>query len=64
MLRRKELPACFCQLGLSRPYRGCSLAGVHGWSGRAGVKALEALQAWSQSVGPPGELNGSVKRSS
>lgn len=35
---------------------------MHGWSGRAGLKALEALQAWSQSVDPPSELNGSVKR--
>ena len=35
---------------------------MHGWSGRAGLKALEALQAWSQSVDPPGELKGSVRR--
>ena len=35
---------------------------MHGWSGRAGLKALDALQTRSQSVDPPGELNVSVER--
>ena len=35
---------------------------MQGWSGRAGLKALDALQTRSQSVDPPGELNVSVER--